>query len=298
MMNISLFLKAPVAVSTHVRGGAFSTLTLLLGALAVISSLTSTAICAEEANPAEPAATIDVSALPATVVDDVIVPVPSEVFTVLDKLGSPDWRRELPEKAPTGTPGSRPRIALFLGLVIADGFIAVQAQDSERVKDAGREVLRLAGAIGVRESVVRRSKSIIDAAEQKSWSSVRSELDKALQDVRNAMIELNDLELAQLVSLGGWLRGTAALGSIVSRDYRAETAELLYQPMLVQFFTERLANAPAAHREEEVVVAIAKGLAEIAPLVAQGDASTISKDAVERIRNVAAELVTAISATE
>ena len=42
---------------------------------------------------AEPPAKIDVSRLPkeSRVVDDVIVPVPSEIFGVLDKLGKPNW---------------------------------------------------------------------------------------------------------------------------------------------------------------------------------------------------------------
>ena len=31
-------------------------------------------------------------AFPGYVVDDVVVPVPSEIFAVLDKLGEPNWR--------------------------------------------------------------------------------------------------------------------------------------------------------------------------------------------------------------
>jgi hypothetical protein len=34
---------------------------------------------------------IDLSKFPATQLDDVVVPLPSEVFNVLDKLGSPNW---------------------------------------------------------------------------------------------------------------------------------------------------------------------------------------------------------------
>ena len=45
---------------------------------------------------------IDISKLPkqTRVVDDVIVPVPSEIFTVLDKLGNPNWPGTQPSTRP------------------------------------------------------------------------------------------------------------------------------------------------------------------------------------------------------
>src|ERR1700722_17650101 len=72
----------------------------------------------------DPKQHIDVGKLPeqATLVEDVIVPVPSEVFGVLDKLGTPDWHGVLrTDKSPV--PGARAETALLLGDVIAEGFI-------------------------------------------------------------------------------------------------------------------------------------------------------------------------------
>ncbi|MFQ3577548.1 MAG: hypothetical protein SNJ52_00865 [Verrucomicrobiia bacterium] len=244
---------------------------------------------------AEPAAQIDVAGLPAAVVEDIVVPVPSEVFSVLDKLGQPDWKAQLSTSTTSLTPSSRPQIALLLGTVIADGFIAVQAQDSERVKDAGREVLRLAGAIGVRDSVVRRSKSIIEAAEEKAWNTVRSELDKALTEVRGAMTELNDDQLAQLVSLGGWLRGTQAVTSIVKNSFSKDTAELLHQPMLVDYFVARLDELPPAFNETAIIGKIGESLLEIRPLIEAGNNAPISLASVERIHTIATALVSEIT---
>jgi hypothetical protein len=244
---------------------------------------------------AEPPASIDVSNLPAQVVEDVVVPVPSEVFAVLDKLGKPDWKSELTNSSSATELDDRPQIALLLGTVIADGFIAVQAQDSERVKDTGREVLRLASAIGVRESVVRRSKSIIDAAESKNWPSVRVELDKALTEVRAAMIELNDDKLAQLVSLGGWLRGTEAVTSIVSKSFSNDSADLLHQPILVSFFSDRLTEMPSDLRGSTIIGKIGASLGEIKPLVDPADGSSISLASVQRIHVITTDLVSEIT---
>ncbi len=68
-------------------------------------------------------ASIDLSKFPAAEVEDVVVPVPSEIFSVLDKLGSPNWRGELRGSLGKNT-GNRAQVALLLGTVIADGFIA------------------------------------------------------------------------------------------------------------------------------------------------------------------------------
>ena len=101
---------------------------------------------------------IDLSKFPAKEVDNIVVPVPSEIFSVLDKLGTPNWRAELRSSTGKNT-GNRAQVALLLGTVIAEGFIAVEAEDSEKVKDIGREVLVLAEAINVRKAVIARRRA-------------------------------------------------------------------------------------------------------------------------------------------
>jgi hypothetical protein len=66
---------------------------------------------------------IDIKKL-STTVEDVVVPLPNEIFGALNKLGAVNWKQHLrSDKGPNFT--ERPRIALLLGTVIADGFIAV-----------------------------------------------------------------------------------------------------------------------------------------------------------------------------
>src|SRR6266536_3186565 len=82
-----------------------------------------------------------------TTVEDVVVPLPNEIFGALNKLGAVNWKQHVrSDKGPNFT--ERPRIALLLGTVIADGFIAVQAEDAPTVKDIGQRVLALAKGIG------------------------------------------------------------------------------------------------------------------------------------------------------
>jgi hypothetical protein len=245
----------------------------------------------------EPKQHIDVGRLPqqATLVEDVIVPVPSEVFGVLDKLGSPNWHDVLRSEKPA-VPGARSETALLLGNVIAEGFIAVEAQDPEQVKKIGRTVLDLSAALGVRKAVIARSNAIIEFADKKDWPACRKELDGALTDVKQAMEELHDEDLAQLVSLGGWLRGTEALAEIVKRNYTKDSAGLLHQPALLDYFDHRLTHMSARLRSDEVVAKIEKRLPEIRPLIGEAD-SDISQQSVDQILEIVHDLVTAIDPT-
>ena len=247
---------------------------------------------------AEPPQHIDVSRLPgqATVVDNVIIPVPSEVFGVLDKLGSPNWHEVL--RSPKTNPsGDRAQVALLLGSVIAEGFIAVEAQEGEEVKKIGRSVLNLALAVGVQKSVTARSNAIIEAADKKEWETVRKELDGAMQDVKMAMIELHDVQLAQLVSLGGWLRGTEALTSVILKNYSKDAAELLHQPTLLEFFQRRLDGLDSRLKGNPLVAKIQKRLPEIKPLMGEPDGD-IALKSVEQIHVIMQELVKRISNRE
>lgn len=243
----------------------------------------------------QPPAKIDVGALPAKIVDDVVVPVPTEVFGVLDKLGSPNWHAVLRAVNANGG-GERPKVALLLGTVIAEGFIAVEAQEPEEVKKIGRHVLSLASAIGVRKSVISRTNSIIDAADKKDWARVRVELDGASQDVKQSMIELKDEQLAQLVSLGGWLRGTEALTQVVSKNYTKDSAELLHQPALVDHFQRQLDAMNPRLKRNSLVKKVRGRLPEIRALIEKPD--SISAQKVDQVRSITEQLVKEISAQE
>lgn len=247
---------------------------------------------------AEPAARIDVSQLPqqSKLIDDVVVPVPSEIFGVLDKLGKPRWaevqRHGMANVKPIGDQG---QIALLLGTVIAEGFIAVEAEDTTEVKNIGTAVLTLSRALSVEKQVKERAKAITDSAEKKDWQNVRRELDKTLDSVRDAMVALKSEQLSQLVSLGGWLRGTEALTKVVSDGFTKDGAELLHQPVLLDYFERRLASMKPKIKANPVVTKVQKGILEIRPLVGIEDGTQISEKTVKDIGKIAEELVKTIT---
>ena len=246
---------------------------------------------------AAPPQKIDVSRLPqqSRMIDDVVVPVPSEIFAVLDKLQRPRWAEVLrPMKGVAKPFGDQTQVALYLGSVIAEGFVAVEAEDGDQVQKIGNSVLSLSTALGVRNAVTKRAQAIIDAGNKKDWKQVRKELDRALSEVKDAMVQLGSRELSQLVSLGGWLRGTEALCAVVSGAYSRDGADLLHQPMLLDYFGQQLDGMKPRFKKNSVIGKIQNGLKDIRPLIGLSDGAEISAKSVREVGTISGGLVKAI----
>src|SRR6266700_1297379 len=228
---------------------------------------------------------IDIKELSKTV-EDVVVPLPNEIFSALKQMGAINWKE--PVRSDKGTNFTeRPRIALLLGTVIADGFVAVQAEDAPTVKEIGQRVLALAKGIGVGNSITPHAKAIIEAADKRNWEAVRLELDRTQNSVQQAMNEVHDEKLSQLVSLGGWLRGTEVLTSVVKQHFSNDGAELLHQPDLLTCFQTRLQamsdfNLPIIHQIQDALV-------EVKPLIDVANAR-IPAESVKKVNEITTRL--------
>jgi hypothetical protein len=234
----------------------------------------------------------DPGSFPGFVMDEVVVPVPSEIFTVLDKLGNPNWRDELRKVGPN-TSTDRMELALVFGTVIAEGFVAVQAEDRKAVEDVGREVMNLAKALGLSSAVTPHANSILSAVQKSDWRGVRKEFDLTQSTVRSEMERLRDSDLAQCVSLGGWLRGTASVTSVIGKAYTTDSAELLSQAMLVEHFSKAVDAMSSGAKNNRLVSDIAKGLTKIRQAMGAPD-SIITEDKVNTIRTTSEDLLKAI----
>lgn len=230
-------------------------------------------------------------------VNGVLVPVPSEVFGALDRFHNANWESVLrPELTALRPTGDAPHIALSLGLVVAEGFIAVAAEDKKEVEELGKTAIKLARALGVEKSVLRRGASIVDHAHKKEWAAVRKEWLGVDADLKAAMNELQSEQLSQLVSLGGWLRGAEALSALVSQHYVAADTLLLHQPVLLDYFKNCLAGMSGKIRANAAVMESEKGIVRLRPLIGTESSKPIPDKGVKEINSVVANLVKLIAA--
>src|ERR1700676_1049011 len=136
--------------------------------------------------------------------DSISIPTPGELFAALEKPGKPNWTGQYRGPMPT-TYRNRAQIALNLGGLIADGFIAVEAQDSQQVKNIGADIIKLAKALGVSQNVLSRGNSINEFAENNEWDALHEELEATQNEVKSSMQSHSDQDLVILVSVGGWI---------------------------------------------------------------------------------------------
>jgi hypothetical protein len=224
-------------------------------------------------------------------VHSLAVPVPKEIFRSLDQFRDANWGAvKRPEVARWKSHGDQAQIATLLGVVIAEGFIAMEAEDSAEVKNIGNSVLSLAGGLGIRERALRRSRSIMELADKNEWSEARKEWDGVLSDLETGMIELKSAQLSQLVSLGGWLRGTEALSALVIQNYSPERSKLIRQPTLIDHLEEQLRAMSSDIRARPIVVKLLDGIHTIRNLV-ESENGPLSEETVRKVHGVCAELV-------
>lgn len=243
----------------------------------------------------DPPATLDLSSIKVEVVEDVIIPIPQEIFASLDKLGDQNWAKHI-QKKQVRLDGNRSRTALLFGLVIAEGFISVQAENTEEVKRVGREVLDLSGALGVRREVDAHAQAIIDGAEADNWTAVRRELDRTRETVISTMETQQDGDLADLVSIGGWLGGTRSLAALVADNYSSDASELLHQPDLLDQIAARYARLPAKAKPGPLFEQVGQTLEGLKPLMRVNGEGEVDKQSVVQINQLSTTLTDAVYA--
>jgi hypothetical protein len=229
--------------------------------------------------------------------DAMTIPTPGELFAALEKPGKPDWAGQYRTPIPM-TYRNRAQIALNLGGLIADGFIAVQAQDSQQVKNIGTDIIKLAKALGVSENVLSRGNSINEFAENSEWDTLHEELEATQNEVKSSMQSHRDQDLVILVSLGGWIRGTQAVSAAILKNYDEGSAKVLRQPAVVNFINSKINDISPELRNEPLVKSVSDQLTDIEKLVAFQPGKGPSVEEVRKLNEAVSKLMEEIQNKE
>src|SRR3954466_15228478 len=171
--------------------------------------------------------------------DSITVPTPGELFAAIGKAGKINWSAQYRAPIPM-TYGNRAQIALNLGGLIADGFIAVEAKDGQQVKNIGSDIMKLGKALGVSEQLLSRGNSINDFADNNQWDTLQEELEATQNEVKSSMQSHADQDLVILVTLGGWIRGTQVVTGAIMKNFNERSAIALRQPALVHLMKSKI----------------------------------------------------------
>jgi len=218
------------------------------------------------------------------------IPTPAELFAALGKPGKTNWSSQYRGPMPM-TYRNRAQIALNLGGLIADGFIAVEAKDSQQVKNIGSDIIRLAKALGVSESLLSRGNSINEFAEHNEWDTLNEELEATQNEVKSSMQSHADQDLVILVSVGGWIRGTQVVSGAIMKNYDERSAKVLRQPALVKLMQSKVNEISPELRGEPLVKDVSEQLAGIEKLVSFPPGKAPSVDEVRKLNEAVGKLM-------
>lgn len=221
--------------------------------------------------PAAPSAPVGLSSeqlAKAVKTDSVTIPTPGELFAALSKPAKPDWAARY--RGPIAMNyKTRAQIALNLGGLIADGFIAIEAQDTQQVKNIGGDIVKMAKALGVSESILARGNSINQFAENDEWATLQEELEATQNEVKASMQTHRDQDLVILVSIGGWIRGTQVVSAVVEKNYDAKLGQILRQPELLRFIRAKIGQVSPDLQNDPLVKSVNTQLGGIEQIVAR-----------------------------
>jgi hypothetical protein len=222
--------------------------------------------------------------------DSISIPTPGELFAALGKPGKTNWLGQYREPIPV-TYRNRAQIALNLGGLIADGFIAVEAKDGQQVKNIGSDIIKLAKALGVSEKLLSRGNSINEFAENDEWNTLQEELEATQNEVKSSMQSHADHDLVILVTLGGWIRGTQVVTSAILQNYDERSAKVLRQPALVHFMQSKINEISPDLRDEPLVRDVSKELSNIEKLVSFPAGTAPGVDEVRKINEAVGKVM-------
>jgi hypothetical protein len=214
-------------------------------------------------------------------VETVAIPSPGEFFLALDKECQPNWTQF--DSPPAASTADREFIAIQLGILMTDGYIAVQARDAQDLRNIGIDILVLAKKLNASQNLLTRSQSIGDFAEKGDWKTLREELDASQNDVRLALIEQMDYNLVTLAATSAWVRQMGIAAKVLVENYKPAPSALLVQPALAGHFLARLRSLPERNRNSPIVQQFITGIESALSEMELASASFMAKPSVEKI---------------
>ena len=202
----------------------------------------------------------------AVFLDALSVPSPGEVFSALNKVCRPNWATLVtPATAPVTT--ERSQLALVVGVLAANGYVAVEAQDGQQVKNVGREMMIVAKSLGVSQSLLGRGNSLMEFADNNDWEALSNELEATENEVKNTMVDQKDHDLVTLTSAAAWIRGLEIATRVVLSSDSLPGKEELRQPELARRLAAQLNAIPDRMKRGLLVPAVRKTLESTASLL-------------------------------
>ena len=223
-------------------------------------------------------------------VNDFTTPSIRKIFDDLKKL-RPLPYDELKRPLPEQTPQDRTRLALIVGLLLADGFFAVEAEQFFDLEPIGRALLNHSKVLGSGTRISSHMKSVLEKGALGKWDDLKEELFQTQKDVEKEMVLIRDVDAANLISLAGWLRAFEIGCSASLNPYDPAKASTLARPEVMEYFVLNLETLEPRIQDNKLVALIRTRLLEIQEKTKLPDQEILSEEEVRELQGITEDLV-------
>lgn len=217
-----------------------------------------------------------------------------KLFDMLNKVGKlsyDDLKRPFTDK----TPADRVLVSLGLGTLIADGFLIVQCEKVEEMEPVGRAMIKYGKALGAGSRMNKHTGSLFEHSLKGNWQDLRVELAKTQADVEAEMVQLRDVDIAHLISLGGWLRALEISTKSISDNYAEEKTRQLTRRDIAEYYMMSLDSLHPSIMKNPNLQTLRKGLEEMLPLVDAPEGKALTQEEVKKLHEKASSLAHVIT---
>lgn len=215
---------------------------------------------------------------------NVVVPVPSEIIMALDQLSEINWKA-IVEYDYSANYAENYKIALNLGVRVAQGFIAIQAEDRKNTGEMFSVSRDLAENFGAKSEMFVDKDEIARLLNEGKWLELRGILDDIHLKVKDEMYKY-DPDFVVLASVGGWLEGLHIVSKALKTNYSEDASTILYQPELIDYFTQEVNNLKISNSDNPEVKEIVRILPDIKRLCDVGSGNPIPLGAMNELYEI------------
>jgi hypothetical protein len=228
------------------------------------------------------------------------MPTPYDKFIALDQVltktkvkWDDTFRKVAVDVDPDSFTDKDVAVPMILGVRIADGVMAIKANNAELLNKCATDIEKLAKKMGVADADLGRARAVRAAANKGQWLKVFMELGFLQQDIMKKIDDPEHATHGTLLIVCGWMQGARYTTTVVSENYSPETSNLLREPMLAKALKEKVESLPANLQNSPLVAKLRDVLPQIEKILTIPLDGTISKENVGELNRLATEVVKA-----
>lgn len=199
-------------------------------------------------------------------INDFTTPSIKRIFDDLGELGPIPYsalKRDIGDKVSR----DRVEVALHLGTLIADGFLIVQTERLADMEPVGKAMLRHAEALGTGRHIKSHSRSLLEHSALRETDKLKKELESTQRDVEKEMVDLRDVDIAHLISLGGWLRAFEIGCATIEKNFDNKKVRSIARSDITEYYQAQLATLDPVIKERALIKKLSEGLIQLHAMI-------------------------------